>query len=80
MAYEDGYDFICLMDDDGRPADKNMMEILVKRAEELYSTNKLLLLNSLVCGSADFFPDRSAGDAGHAGEHATAPPSDPVLG
>ena len=53
MAYEDGYDFICLMDDDGRPADKNMMEILVKRAEELYSTNKLLLLNSLVCGSDD---------------------------
>ena len=53
MAYEDGYDFVCLMDDDGRPADEKMMETLVKRAEELYSANKLLLLNSLVCGSDD---------------------------
>ena len=51
MAYEDGYDFICLMDDDGRPADNKMMEILVKTAEKLYLTNKFLLLNSLVCGS-----------------------------
>ena len=53
MAYEDGYDFICLMDDDGRPADDKMMETLVNRAEKVYSANKLLLLNSLVCGPDD---------------------------
>lgn len=50
MAYDDGYDFICLMDDDGRPADDDMMKNLIKEAKKIYDTSKEILLNSLVCG------------------------------
>jgi len=50
MAYDDGYDYICLMDDDGRPSDNDMMKNLVEMAETIYSSHKDMLLNSLVCG------------------------------
>lgn len=53
MAYDDGYDFICLMDDDGRPADADMMKNLIEQAQCIYSTKKELLLNSLVCGDSN---------------------------
>lgn len=48
LAYEAGYDYVCLMDDDGRPADDKMMERLVETAERLHSENPMLMLNSLV--------------------------------
>lgn len=48
QAYEDGYDYICLMDDDGRPADERMLERLAEAAERLHEDNPLLMLNSLV--------------------------------
>lgn len=51
MAYDDGYDYICLMDDDGRPENENMMLNLVNKANMLRRENELLLLNSLVCSS-----------------------------
>lgn len=47
-AYEDGYDYICLMDDDGRPADAKMMECLVEAAEVIHRDHSRLMLNSLV--------------------------------
>ncbi len=47
-AYEDGYDYICLMDDDGRPADVRMLERLMEAAERLHEDNPLQMLNSLV--------------------------------
>lgn len=50
MAYDDGFDFICLMDDDGRPADNDMMRNLIEMAEKVYISKKEFLLNSLVCG------------------------------
>lgn len=48
LAYEAGYDYICLMDDDGRPADEKMMQCLVEAAERLHVENPKLMLNSLV--------------------------------
>lgn len=53
MAYDDGFDCVCLMDDDGRPADKEMMKNLVDMAEKLRESQKEILLNSLVCGNED---------------------------
>lgn len=50
LAYDEGFDLICLMDDDGRPADTNMMKTLVDKACELHQTNVYLLLNALVYG------------------------------
>lgn len=50
MAYDDGYDYICLMDDDGRPADENMMRNLVEKAKSLHKKKGEILLNSLVYG------------------------------
>lgn len=50
MAYDDGNDFVCLMDDDGRPEDNEMMKNLLEKAESIYATKKEMLLNSLVCG------------------------------
>lgn len=47
-AYEDGYDYICLMDDDGRPKDAGMMEQLVKAGENVHKENVCLMLNALV--------------------------------
>jgi len=47
-AYEDGYDYVCLMDDDGRPADNRMMERLLDAAESVSSMNPKLMLNALV--------------------------------
>jgi len=48
LAYEAGYDYICLMDDDGRPANEVMMQHLADAAESLHSENPKLMLNSLV--------------------------------
>lgn len=50
LAYNEGYDLICLMDDDGRPADANMMKVLVDKACEVHQTSRSLLLNALVYG------------------------------
>lgn len=51
LAYEAGFDFVCLMDDDGRPYDENTFEILMKNAENLYHKGKkLIFLNALVYG------------------------------
>jgi len=47
-AYEDGYEYVCLMDDDGRPADTGMMERLLKAAEAACTGNPRLMLNALV--------------------------------
>lgn len=47
-AFDDGYDFICLMDDDGRPADDQMMKNLVEAGVEIQKRNKIFMLNSLV--------------------------------
>lgn len=48
MAYEAGFDYICLMDDDGRPADDRMMARLWETAQQLHAENPKLMLNSLV--------------------------------
>lgn len=48
-AHKKGFDFIILMDDDGKPYDCSTMENLCEKAKEIYlSKNKLLMLNSLV--------------------------------
>lgn len=47
-AYENGYDFILLMDDDGKPYKKDTIELLLNRAIELYQKNQKLFVNSLV--------------------------------
>jgi len=48
LAYDAGYDYICLMDDDGRPANEEMMQYLVDTAERLSRENPKIMLNSLV--------------------------------
>ena len=48
LAYDAGYDYICLMDDDGRPADEEMLQNLLDAAERLHSVNPKQMLNSLV--------------------------------
>ena len=50
MAYEAGYDYICLMDDDGRPANREMMKYLVEAGKKIQKKNKMFLINSLVFG------------------------------
>lgn len=47
-AFEDGADFIWLMDDDGKPFDEFTFEKIYNEALNLYENNKLLFLNSLV--------------------------------
>lgn len=53
LAYQNGYDFICLMDDDGRPNDVETLDILMKHTEECHVRNPLVFLNALVCGEND---------------------------
>lgn len=48
LAYEAGYDYVCLMDDDGRPAEDRMLERLLAAAEELRGQQPKLMLNALV--------------------------------
>lgn len=48
LAYEAGYDYICLMDDDGRPADEHMLERLLNAAESVHAEEAKLMLNALV--------------------------------
>lgn len=48
QAFEDGFDFICMMDDDGRALDENTFLRLCHTAEECYKQEKKLMLNSLV--------------------------------
>lgn len=50
LAYENGYDCICLMDDDGRAANANMMEELISNANIIKKDNPCYMLNSLVYG------------------------------
>ena len=47
-AYENGFDFICLMDDDGRPICKDTFSVLFEKAKRFYKKNHKLMLNSLV--------------------------------
>ncbi len=47
-AYKSGCDFICLMDDDGRPLLNNTFSILFTTAENLYIKHKKMMINSLV--------------------------------
>ncbi len=51
VAYDDGSDWIVLMDDDGAAADENTFKVLYDKAIELYNENKgnkKLFVNSLV--------------------------------
>lgn len=48
IAYKNGYDYIWLMDDDGRPLNSETLKNLLDNANELYKKNKHLFLNSLV--------------------------------
>ncbi len=50
-AFDNKADYIILMDDDGRPYDNEAFKKLVECAEEKYSKNRLLMLNSLVLSS-----------------------------
>lgn len=50
MAYDNGYNYICLMDDDGRPEDNYMMERLYSVAEMIYKSNNKIMINSIVSG------------------------------
>ncbi|WFR57882.1 glycosyltransferase [Anaerocolumna sp. AGMB13025] len=61
LAYKAGYDYICLMDDDGYPFDKNTFENIIKFAEKLHDQNEKLLLNSLVFGKDDIMSFRLPG-------------------
>lgn len=47
-AFEAGADWIVLMDDDGKAADKDTFSILFEAANHAYNKNKMLFLNSLV--------------------------------
>ncbi|MBP1920100.1 glycosyltransferase [Youngiibacter multivorans] len=48
-AYDMGFDWIVLMDDDGKPANSMTIEKLVNRGEYLYiSKNRCVMINSLV--------------------------------
>ncbi len=47
-AYEAGFDYIWLMDDDGRPLNEKTWENICNLANRLYGQKKELLLNSLV--------------------------------
>lgn len=48
VAYEAGFDYVILMDDDGKPADESTISNLLSKAKELYLLNKKLFVNSLV--------------------------------
>lgn len=54
QAYEEGADYIILMDDDGRPCDNNTFEILVHYAEKQkalgVAEGKLFINSLVVCG------------------------------
>ena len=50
-AYEEGADWMILMDDDGKAADENTLDILMNKAEEFYDKglgDKKLFINCLV--------------------------------
>lgn len=47
-AYDDGYDYICLMDDDGRPINQDTFSILYEAAVKIHNENEKLMINSLV--------------------------------
>jgi GT2 family glycosyltransferase len=48
FAYEDGADFIYLMDDDGKPYNETTFERIKRAGIKLYEENHLIFLNSLV--------------------------------
>lgn len=47
-AYEDGYDLICLMDDDGRPENKKTFKLLYNEVCDAYAVNHCLMMGPLV--------------------------------
>lgn len=47
-AYDDGFDYIILMDDDGRPANNMTFEALENMANKLYNQNRKIMINSVV--------------------------------
>ena len=53
IAYEKGYDYIWLMDDDGRPFNEETLVRLLEIADDLHKKNKYLFLNSLVTESGE---------------------------
>ena len=50
-AYDEGYDYIILMDDDGRPQNEDTFKKLIEEADKAYINNKLIMINSLVIGN-----------------------------
>lgn len=48
LAYELGFDYIILMDDDGRPENEKTFDALINYASTRYKDNKKMMLNSLV--------------------------------
>ena len=48
IAYEEGFDYIWLMDDDGKPYNNNTWKELYSLANKLYVEKKELFINSLV--------------------------------
>lgn len=51
LAYTNGYDYYCLMDDDGKPVDDNTFSFLLNYTKKC--ENKLLMLNALVICNRD---------------------------
>ncbi len=47
-AYEKGYDFVFLMDDDGRPLNNQTFDLIYQKAIQIENENNLIFLNSLV--------------------------------
>lgn len=50
-AYEKGFDFICLMDDDGKPNDNDTVKNLLDAAVDIYNIEKRMMINPLVIGN-----------------------------
>lgn len=50
-AYEKGFDFICLMDDDGKPNDNDTIKNLLDAAVDIYNIEKRMMINPLVIGN-----------------------------
>ena len=53
LAHKRGYDYIVLMDDDGRPRNNQTFEIMLEHAERVHERKRLIFLNSLVTNEDD---------------------------
>lgn len=52
-AFEDGYDLICLMDDDGRPENQDTFSVLYNAAIKACDINPKIMINPLVVCDTD---------------------------